>query len=443
MRVAPRHRPGFAIISWIAVAIACAPDAAVAPTARPTPRPGWTVSPGPGETDEQTRLAGFARSLALALRDDAARLHLKNDLDGSHFREHKLLATRYLNAEAGGALRARLAAAAPGGDIEVDATLNSIRSIELYMPVPEHKIRWTGNRDLIVAAQLRQGAPIAGFRLDGTAVALSADSAPTTPTLVLVSTETDFEHPMTDAQVQAADAQLRARVRSPSAVDRAASTQAAPRVSAMVVPCDGCGGGGDVLPPSSPTGMYMEFSRLVDLGEPWTRGDPEIEVHIHGPTDAANSQFGEDLACAGEYGGAYRAFDQNSGFWSGSVLLYTQAQAEAFNSKFHEGFNVLFWEDDDTACTIKTDKNMLRGALGATRDAFGTVAVALTPANAWYIVAGSFFGALYNSADWLLTNDDYLGAAVENARAGQAYTDATHTILRGTEITGRTRLVWK
>lgn len=444
MYFASHGRAAFAVATCIALAVACAPDADVAPGDKSELHPSWTVNPGPGEVAEQARLAGFARTLAMTLGDDAVRLRLKNDLDGSHFREHKLHAARYLRGDAGKALRTRLASKMARGDADIDATLNSIRSVELYMPVPEHKLTWDGGSDVIVAAQLREGAPVVGFRLDGSEVKLSADSAPSTPTLVLVSVETDFDHPMSDAQVQAADKQLRARAALMSPTVRA-NTDKSPGVSAMVVPCDDCdGGGGDVNPPpSGPTGLYMEFSRLVDMGEPWTRGDPEIEVHIHGPTDAANPQYGEDLACGGEYGGAYRVFDQNTAFWNGSVLLYTQAQAEDFNSKFHEGFNILFWEDDDTACTIKTDKNMLSGALRATRDAFGTVAIALTPAGTWYVVAGSFFGTLYNSADWLLSNDDYLGGAVGNAYTGQSYTDATHTIMRGTEINGRTKLVWK
>lgn len=427
----------------VALAIGCAPDAAIAPTNELALHSSWTVNPGPGEADEQARLSGFARTLALSLRDDTVRLRLKNDLDDSHFREHKLHAARYLRGERGKALRARLASKMTGGDAAIDVTLNSIRSVELYMPVPEHKLNWDGSPDIIVAAQLREGAPVVGFRPDGSEVKLSADSAPTTPTLVLVSVETDFDHPMTDVQVQAADRALRARV-SPASPTSQVNTGKSPGVSATVLPCDDCGGGGEVNPPpSGPTGLYMEFSRLVDMGEPWTRGDPEIEVHIHGPTDAANSQYGEDLACAGEYGGPYRTFDQNNAFWTGSVLLYTQAQAESFNAKFQEGFNILFWEDDDTACSIKTDKNMLRGALSATRDAFGTVAVALVPGATWYAIGGSFFGALYNSADWLLSNDDYLGGAVGNAYTGQSYTDATHTIMRGTEINGRAKLVWK
>ena len=32
-----------------------------------------------------------------------------------------------------------------------------------------------------------------------------------------------------------------------------------------------------------------------------------------------------------------------------------------------DGFNVLVWEDDDTACTIKNDKDNIKGAIETTR----------------------------------------------------------------------------
>lgn len=137
---------------------ACAPDTAIAPNNTSTPRPSWSVNPGPGELAQHARLAVLTHALALALDDTVVRANLKRDLDQSRFREHKLLAARYLHGAE--ALRGHLAAELGGHDGDVDATLDGIRPLELYIPVPEHKLTWNGGRDLIVAAQLREGAPI-------------------------------------------------------------------------------------------------------------------------------------------------------------------------------------------------------------------------------------------------------------------------------------------
>ena len=40
-------------------------------------------------------------------------------------------------------------------------TLNSIRSVELYIPVPEHRLNWRGDADLTVSSYgfVRSGIP--------------------------------------------------------------------------------------------------------------------------------------------------------------------------------------------------------------------------------------------------------------------------------------------
>lgn len=296
------------------------------------------------------------RTLALTLQDDAVRLRLKNDLDGSHFREHKLHAARYLRGDAGKALRGRLASKRARGDADVDAILNSIRSVELYMPVPEHKLTWDGGPDVIVAAQLREGAPIVGFRLDGSQVKLSADSVPSTPTLVLVSVETDFDHPMTNAQVHAADKQLRARatLMPPTAQ---ANMGKSPGVSAMIVPCDECGGGGGgVQLPPQPDGVYANSMNVRDAHEPWTRGDPELEIHTYGTQNgkwypyhipggyglpdgwaAQFTLYAFDyiwMDCAGEHAADSRFFDFNNN--GTQVRPYPILIAETSNFAYRE-----------------------------------------------------------------------------------------------------------
>jgi hypothetical protein len=47
--------------------------------------------------------------------------------------------------------------------------------------------------------------------------------------------------------------------------------------------CPGSGGGGTPPEPIYSTpGVYMTYSNVNDLGEDWTRGNPEIEVFLLG-----------------------------------------------------------------------------------------------------------------------------------------------------------------
>jgi len=192
-------------------------------------------------------------------------------------------------------------------------------------------------------------------------------------------------------------------------------------------------------------GLYLEFSRILDMKEPWFRGNPEIEVHIQGPTSLALPTYGEDISCSGEH--AYdprKVFDQNSGFWEGRVMLFSADETVAFANKFQQGFHVLFWEDDNQPCTLKLDTNVLTEILKSTATAFSTVAIKVLPGASFPVMAGVFLGTFFaNAGAWLLTNDDFLGAAVDQASAGYAYPDNTHVIMNGTTLNGRATIVYR
>jgi hypothetical protein len=222
--------------------------------------------------------------------------------------------------------------------------------------------------------------------------------------------------------------------------------------SGLVACTSTCDGSGEVSPPYSylpppsiPPGLYLEFSRILDAKEPWFRGDPEIEVHIQGPTSASAPTYGDDLSCSGEHAYDYRkVFDQNDGFWSGRVLLFSADEVNAYASKFSEGFHVLYWEDDNAACTLKLDNNSLIELLKSTAQAFGTVALKVFPRASPVIIASAFLGTLFaNAGAWLLTNDDFLGAVVDGPSAGFYNSTSTHVIMDGTTLNGRATLVYR
>jgi hypothetical protein len=191
--------------------------------------------------------------------------------------------------------------------------------------------------------------------------------------------------------------------------------------------------------------LYLEFSRILDAKEPWVRGDPEIEVHIQGPTTTAAATYGEDLSCSGEHAYDYRkVFDQNGGFWEGRVLLFTPEEVTAYAAKFTQGFHVMFWEDDNVACTLKLDTNILVELLKATAAATSTVAIKVIPGSSWPVRIGLFLGTFFASAgSAFLTNDDFLGVAVDQASAGYSYPDNTHVIMDGRTLNGRATIVYR
>ena len=60
------------------------------------------------------------------------------------------------------------------------------------------------------------------------------------------------------------------------------------------------------------------------------KGDPEFEFHILGQAGTTDSLT--DYQCAGEHAPAGYVFDQNNLDWSGSVMLFSQTQLDAYKA---------------------------------------------------------------------------------------------------------------
>ena len=430
-----RHGEGVLFLGLFAALIACADPASR--TAGPTGSKDIVTEPTPASaSEERVALTKIARLVAVAMDNEPARQHLKRDMRSAPFHEHKLELATYLRSKDGRALLESMARLTRGGEGDVFGALSAIRPLEFYMPVEKHRESWTGKAEVLVVSQLDESEPIVAFDQRGREVTLDRKVAPDQPTLSIVPVETRFDQPMTPAASR--------NVRDQSGNAIGTLEPMVPKGSSLIACGETCGGGGSTTPSIQP-GLYLEFSRILDAKEPWFRGNPEIEVHIQGPNTPFAPTYGEDLSCSGEHAYDFRkVFDQNVGFWEGRVMLFSADETVAFANKFNQGFHVLFWEDDNQPCILKLDSNVLVDLLKSTANAFSTVAIKVFPGASPAVMVGVFLGTFFsNPGAWMLTNDDFLGAAVDQASAGYSYPGNTHVIMDGTTLNGRATIVYR
>ncbi|PYP53221.1 MAG: hypothetical protein DMD45_01985 [Gemmatimonadetes bacterium] len=359
------------------------------------PAPGTRAgSPGTAPPAAPAPPEQLARGLALALGDPAFRARVRAELDRSPYREHKLPFQRFLAADGGLAL-AELARGTGRAATALAREADRAVPLEMYLPVPAHRRAWTGGPDVLVATAIADHDVPVAFDVHGNRRLLDPERPPTTPVIALVPVETDF------------------------------STKPSPLIACLEY-CDGVGGGGGgggVSPPPPSPGLYMTKAHFVDDFEGWLKGSPEFEVHILGQKGQTDSLT--DYQCAGEKQPAPYTFDQNDLDWSGSVMLFSKAQLDAYNAK-HPGQNVRVFvvEDDDTACEIKADRDILGNlfkavddankALSAGNDSSSTIQKDYKRANAFQKLWAAL-AAFFN------TNDELVGNAVEDVVVGASY----------------------
>ncbi|HZI21463.1 MAG TPA: hypothetical protein VFD76_03075 [Gemmatimonadales bacterium] len=381
------HRSRCAALALLAGALACSdrqPGTGPAPGA---PRPAAPLaSSGTAAAPPEA----LARALALALGDPAFRAHVKAQLDRSPYREHKLPFQRFLGADGGFALTA-LARGAGRGVSDLTSEADRAIPLEMYLPVPAHRRDWKGGSDVLVATALADHDVPVAFDVTGNRRLLDPEHPPTTPVIAVVPVETDF------------------------------STKPSP----LVVCIDYCGGGGSGSAPPPPTpGLYMTKAHFVDDFEGWLKGSPEFEVHILGQKGQTDSLT--DYQCAGEKQPAPYYFDQNGLDWSGTVMLFSRTQLDAYNAA-HPGQNVRVFvvEDDDTACQIKTSSDLWKKAVDAV-DAANQVRTAgkdttSSAGQKTWKFAQAFQKLLNALASLINTNDELVGNAVDDAVVGASY----------------------
>src|SRR5690349_10433946 len=370
-----------AALAFLLVALACSERPST--TGPAAPNRAAIPSAGPGASAAEL----LARSMALALGDAAFRAHVKQQLDRSSFREHKLPFQRFLAADGG---RGAAALARGTGVATADLTREANRAMPLamYLPVPGHRRAWKGGADILVATAVGDHEAPVAFDGHGNRRLLDAERPPATPVLAVVPVETDFS--------------------------------VAPNICLLLLPCGGGGGGGGGTPPPPPPGLYMTRSHFVDDFEGWLKGDPEFEVHILGQKGQTDSLT--DYQCAGEKQPTPYYFDQNGLDWSGNVQLFSKVQLDAYNAA-HPGQNIRVFvvEDDDTACEIKADKNLLNDAIKAIDGAYKAITAGNDSSSLGtkvYKHANAFQKLWSALASLINTNDEIVGNDVEDVVVG-------------------------
>jgi hypothetical protein len=377
------HRIRLGAFALCGALTACADrDVPTAPAAGSPP--AVIVSPS---TDERVSRERLARTLALGLADPGFRASVKAKLDQSPVREHKVHFQRFLNGQERRALR-EIARIGLEAEADIDARARKAVGLEMYFPVPEHKARWTGGADLLVAtAREDHEAPVA-FDLRGRRQVLSATIPPDTPVLALVPVETDFDRP----------------------------GSAAPLI---------CCGGGPA--PGAPPGIYMTSSHFVQNFEGWLKGSPEFEIHILGQTGQTDSLT--SYQCAGEHAVGYNVFDQNALDWSGSVLLFSQQQLDSYKSQHpNKNFRILALEDDDGACAIRLDNNRFKSLITVLQTQYpnltGGKDSLVTGLGKIVKRANALQKILRAAYSFITSQDDLVGNAIEDVVAGEFHTGA-------------------
>jgi hypothetical protein len=365
--------------------------------------PAAVVEGSPAGRERPQQLERLARRFARALGDPEFRADVKRALDASAYPEGKVYFQRALARDGDRGYRA-LARASGDALADITADANGVGALELYLPVPTHRAAWSGDERVLVATAERDGEAPVAFDLEGRRRVLDIRTPPETPVLAVVPAEVDFD---------------------------------APRLRSALCVGDDCGGGsgGTVTPPAP--GLYLTRADFVSEFEGWLKGNPEYEIHIMGPAAPGDTKVIASYQCIGEHAGGPYAWDMNSKSWTGSQLLFTNSQMDAFASRYAgQPFSIMAYEDDDGACRIRTDADRAQKLFAAVGPAVADWTAAIGKrddllANAPRILkaAKSAYSVLTALYSFITSADDIIGVAVEDATTGRYRAGTNWTVL--------------
>jgi len=369
------------LVPAVTALAATACDAPRIPTDPVRPEAAAAAAPL-SQVDRQERLA---RRLAVALGQAGRRQALSTRLRQATGVEQKVHFQVLLGSD-GGSWQRALAEGSSGGEAALAAELADLGPLEVYLPVAEHRSRWAGGADLLVATAVEDGAPPVAFDLTGRRLVLDPTRPPERPVIALVPAEQAFS------------------------------------ASGDIFCLDCSGGGTSTL---TAPGLYLTYAAFTSTYEGWLKGNPEFETHVLGQEGGTASLT--PYQCAGERAGGAYAYDQNAKTWSGSVMLFSQAQLDAYRAAHpNQALRILVLEDDDTACQIRTETNVLSSLFKTVDAAYklwtgGKDGLSLVKV---FEKATALQQALTSVASLIKTNDEVVGTAISDAVVGLTWPGA-------------------
>jgi hypothetical protein len=375
------------LLPLVALVFGVACSDANAPTASPA-EPVATQAATPRAAREH-----LARVLAMALSDPSTRAAVKRRLDASNAPEGKLQYQALLHSDQS-ALITTLARAGVTTPAELLSDLDAARGLELYLPIAAQRAAWKGDANYLVGTIGSDSETPVGFDAAGVRYTLDRNAPPSTPVLALVPQETDFTRGHPENLL--------------SCVDMCGGGNSGGGGST------GAGGTG-IVP-----GVYIVQSHFNSTYESWLKGNPEFEFHIYGTGDSTESV---QLTCTGEHAKGAYTWDQNTLDWTGQALLISDADYNAYQAR-HPGepLRIVAWEDDDEACVDHVDVGGVQALVTAVDNFYK--AFTSGKATPWYArglsAAKSVFSLVTAMHNIILTNDDFIGNAVDGAITGDA-----------------------
>lgn len=280
-----------------------------------------TAAPA-AQASAEPAMQQLARLVATSLRDPSVRAQLHAAVAGSPVKEGKLYLSEYLNGQGNALLRA-MARAGGVSQAEILGLIAQTGALEMYLPVDAHRAAWKGGDNVIVAAQLVEEQAPFGVDLQGRTLTLSLESEPSTPVISLVPAE------------------------SFDANGRAYGRAAAGNGLRTNVAVSGVGPRLGMNPDGSWTGLWVNEVHTSQEYEPWTKGDPEFEMHLD------NATTRERRVCAEEDNSIepYR-FNMDGTNYYNAFLIADETELPQ-----GQPFTIYLYEDDDTRCVVKDDKD--------------------------------------------------------------------------------------
>jgi|GEM_PF-6195113 len=277
----------------------------------------------------------LARLVATSLRDPSVRAQLHAAVASSPVKEGKLYLSDYLKGQGNPLLRA-MARAGGVSQAEVLGLIAQTGALEMYLPVDAHRAAWKGGDNVIVAAQLVEEEAPFGVDLQGRTLSLSLETEPTTPVISLVPAESFDETGRAYGSVAGG-------MRSSASI---AVAGVQPRLG--------------MNPDGSWTGLWVNEVHTSQEYEPWTKGDPEFEMHLENATTRAKAVCAEEDSSIEPY-----RFNMDGTNYYNAFLIADETELPQ-----GQPFSIYLYEDDDTRCVVKDDKDYPKLAADALSNAY-------------------------------------------------------------------------